>query len=116
LNVVIHGNGKDMAAGYGFVVLGEGRGYQILKNGKVIASRPLEGIGRQFSLHHPWFSIAAIAAGKHLSFYFDRRLVLECDDDEPLTKGKAGVWTRNNKISLARATVSFSDELSEPAK
>jgi hypothetical protein len=41
---------------------------------------------------------------------FERRLACECTDDQPLTQGKYGIWTRRNKISVARATLSDGDE------
>ncbi len=109
LNVVIYGNGKNLNEGYLFTVLSEGHGCQLSKNGKVLATAPAMGLEASgHTLHHSWFSVAAVVSGKKIQFYFDRRLALEYEDAEPLSEGRVGIWTRQNKISVGRATVSFS--------
>jgi hypothetical protein len=117
LNLVIFGNGKDLSEGYLFTVLEAGRGCQVSRGAKVLGKTTAAGLPQGHALHHPWFSVAAVVAGKKISFYFDRRLAIECVDDEPLASGKVGLWTRNNRISVARATLSLSGEpAAQPAK
>jgi len=105
LNVVLHGNGKDLSAGYLFVVSARGNGCRILRGSKELAAAKEPGLPRGHTLHHPWFSVTALAADGKLGLYLDFKLVLEAQDTEPLTQGQAGIWTRNNKISVARATL-----------
>jgi O-antigen ligase len=110
LNLVLYGNGRDLSEGYLFTVLSAGRGCQISKNGKVLASAPAPGPAASgHSLHHTWFSVIGIVSGKKIQMYFDRRLACECTDEQPLSQGKFGIWTRKNKISVARATLSDGD-------
>ncbi len=110
LNLVIHGNGKDLSEGYLFTVLSAGRGCVVSRNGKVLATAPNAGLEASgHTLHHSWFSVAASVSHGKIRFYFDRRLAIECTDDQPLSAGKLGIWTRQNKISIARATISYGE-------
>ncbi|MBE7464717.1 MAG: hypothetical protein HS116_14675 [Planctomycetes bacterium] len=107
LDLVLFGNGKDLSQGYQFTVLSESDGCRVTKNGKTLGEARGIGLPAGHALHHSWFSVAAHCSGRKLRFYFDRRLVLEIDDPDPLTRGQLGVWTQKNKISLARCTLSL---------
>src|SRR5207302_1584825 len=106
---VIYGNGRDLSQGYLFTCAQAGRGCKLYKNGKELAHNDAPGCNSGHSLHHSWPSVKAIVNGSKLSYYFDRQLVLEYDDPDPIREGKVGIWTQNNKISIARATISFSE-------
>ncbi|MCW8132672.1 MAG: hypothetical protein KIS92_20160 [Planctomycetota bacterium] len=107
LNLCVFGNGRDLSKGYLFVVGAEGQGCRILKDGKELASAPDAGLPSGHALHHPWFSVTAVAVNGKLQLWFDRRLACEATDPEPLTQGQIGIWTQRNKISVGRATLSL---------
>jgi hypothetical protein len=109
LNLVVHGNGRDLSEGYLFTVKGDFDGCTISRNGKVVAHTPGVGLPLGLALHHTWFTVGAEIIDGNVRMYFDRRLVAEFKDDAPITEGKAGIWTRRNKISVARATLSLSN-------
>jgi hypothetical protein len=80
----------------------------------VLAKSALCHMGPPESLHHTWYGVAIHVVGKKIRCYLDRRLVLEAEDEQPLEKGQLGIWTRNNRISIARATLSLSEVEQEP--
>ena len=88
-------------------MLNAAAGCKLKRGNQVLATAPGLGLPAGHALHHTWFSVAAVVTGTKLRMYFDRRLVLEATDAAPLAKGKFGIWTRQNKISVARATLSL---------
>jgi hypothetical protein len=107
LNLVVFGDGQDLSKGYQFIALNSSAGCQIKRGSQLLASTTEIGVPSRHAAHHTWFSVAAVVTGSKLRMYFDRRLILEVDNPDPLTSGKFGIWTRQNKISVARATLSL---------
>lgn len=107
LNLCLYGNGRDLSEGYLFTVGPPREGCRILRNGRELARAPGIGLPEGHALHHAWFSVRATAADGKLKFWFDRRLVLETSDPQPLTQGRVALWTERNKISVGRATLAI---------
>lgn len=107
LNLCLYGNGKDLSEGYLFTVGSPREGCRILRNGRELARVPGIGLPEGHALHHAWFSVRATAVDGRLKFWFDRRLVLEATDPQPLTQGRVALWTERNKISVGRATLAI---------
>lgn len=103
LNATLCGDGEDPKSGYAFIVAGNGRGAQILKQGKVLAE------DKEFRLftvaHNRWANVRVEKRGRTLRLLVEGRPVLSCDDPDPLPGGYVAVWTRNNGIMLPRITL-----------
>ena len=81
---------------------------RITKGSKVLAEK-FERIPTESNIHRRWFYLKVKRKGKHLEFYIDNQLVLECDDPEPLDGGRVAVWTYNNGIMVSRVRISNED-------
>lgn len=46
-----------------------------------------------------WHTIRVVTVGREIRGYFDGRLVAEAEDDEFLTPGRMGVWTKADAVS-----------------
>jgi len=110
VNLFLAGNGKDTQAGISIRVGASGREGCSLWQGAEMVARTAE-IGLPAggnALHHRWFELLAVVEGRRVRFYLEGRLALDQSLANDLAPGHVGVWTVNNSIRLARATLSLS--------
>jgi len=107
LNLVLSGNGKDLAQGFTITLGPSGeQGVQLLKEGRLLTSRPAFGLPFGHALHHRWFELRAVVERNRIRFFYEGQLAFEHALDEPPGDGYVGFWTRENTVRIARATVS----------
>jgi hypothetical protein len=107
LNLVLGGNGKDLAQGFTITLGPSGQqGAQLLKDGRTLASAPDFGLPYGHALHHRWFELLAVVEKDRIRFYYEGKLAFEHALNEAPSDGYVGFWTRQNTVRIARATVS----------
>lgn len=118
LNIIIHGDGANVAGGYNFMIGADGNTEsRIMKGEKALASSseteallPIvedkwPGWGTGF--HTRWWSVRARKAGSKLQLYLDEKLAVEVEDPEPLTAGRVAIWGYRNGLSISRVKVYY---------
>ena len=112
LNLVVGGNGKDLADGYCLRVRGAGeQGCEIWQGGKLLASARDTGMPlARAAAHHFWSEIRAIVEPGRVRMFFEGHPVLEHKTSSPVARGYVGLWTENNAVSVARVTLSVSEK------
>jgi hypothetical protein len=105
LNATVCADGRDLTSGYSFLLGGKNNsGTYIARQNRIVAECPIR-IPRQL-IHRRWFNIQVQKRGNHLTYWIDRRKVLEYVDPEPLTGPYLALWTRNNGFMVTRVRVS----------
>jgi len=118
-NLTICGDGVHFDRGYTLIVAGENnRWTRLYRNGKQVA----ETVEERFrlpgdrvrqpdkpELHQRWFHLKLEKIGNKIAFYNDGKQAFEFTDPEPLTGGRAGVWTVRNGMMMARARIAASE-------
>ena len=95
----------DEAAGYTFVVAGQGRPGAILKkNGHLVAEAP-GFVVPQASIHNDWVDFSVEKSGDLLGLYCFGQPVLEYRDPAPLAGGYVTIGTYHNAILIPRVTI-----------
>lgn len=120
--VTICGDGHDPRSGYAGIFAapfkatdGSGATRQILllRNGKVVASRPIPAqlTPNQGSNHRSWFDLVIRKSGDTVEFTVKingQLLAVSYTDPNPIDGGVPAIWTSDNGMTLARARINFS--------
>lgn len=72
------------------------------------------GIPHGHPVHHVWFKIRAIVGPHVVRLFFEDREVISHRPATPVPTGHVGLWTENNAVFVARATVSMVAEFPQP--
>ena len=110
LNFVIGGNGKDLTQGLQIRTdSGAGKGITLIRDGEVIARNRDVGIptGMQLALHHIWVKCDVVVTPDRLQLFIQDEKALDVELEEPVPAGRFGLWTVNNTVQLAKATLSY---------
>lgn len=106
MNIVICGDGKNLASGYGFLYGGWGNTRSaITRNGEIVASSESVIPSKSGDIHRRWFYLKAVKRGGQLQFYVDNVLLLEYTDPAPLPDGQVALWTWKNGLIVARTRI-----------
>ena len=84
-----------------------GRGIELWHAGQLVASNRELGLGRGHTLHHSWFEIAAVVQKDRIRVYFEGRLAIDHQLQEPIGSGQVGLWTEKNSIRVGRIQLSW---------
>jgi hypothetical protein len=106
-NLVVAGDGRELDSGYCFRIGSAEEGCELRKGGRLLARAPASAMVQTHVLHVRWFQVGAIVEPRRLRFFFEDQLVIDYVPDEPVPVGQVGIWTQNNAISVARATLSI---------
>lgn len=108
-NATLCADGRHLNSGYSFVFGGdENRVTRIYRKGKVLAETRSVRIQTK-GLHRRWYHVTARKRGKRLELRIDDRVVLQCEDPEPLSGGQMAIWTFQNGIMVARVRVAATE-------
>lgn len=111
LNLVLGGNGRDFDGAYVFRVMRAGkRGCELWRDGCLLASIPRIGLPYGHPLHHVWFNVRAVVEPQCIRLFFEEREVICHRPADPVSPGHVGLWTENNAVLVARATISMASE------
>ena len=108
LNLIVAGNGKVLVGGYTFRVMSAGQGCELWKGDVMLERVPGVGLPTGHAVHHVWFEVRAVVEPGRIRFFFEGRQVIDYTPEEPVSRGHVGIWTQNNGINVARATLSIS--------
>ena len=112
----ICGDGQDPHSGYcGIFGAADETGTpyhraQLLRNGVVVVSLPIDPPTDWNDNHHNWFDIRLEKHGARITFTVvinHQTTTVPYTDAHPLSSGRMAIWTSNNGISLARACLDF---------
>ncbi len=110
LNLVLAGNGRDLAEGYTVRVGPAGaQGCELWQGATKLAANSAIGLPSGHALHHRWFWLKAVVEKDRLRFYYEDQFALDVKLTAPPPKGWLGFWTQNNAVCIARATISASE-------
>lgn len=111
LNLVLGGNGRDFSGAYTFRVMRAGkRGCELWRDGRQLASVPRIGLPYGHPVHHVWFKVRAIVEPQCLRLFFEDREAICHRPADPVSPGRVGLWTEDNAVLVARATISMASE------
>jgi hypothetical protein len=107
LNCVICGDGQSITTGYSFQVGAEpdGSTARLIRNGEIVATH--KEFGFASAIHNRWINIRAEKHGATVGLWVEGQPVLSWTDPHPLTRGHAGIWTRDNGIMVPRVTLYY---------
>jgi hypothetical protein len=114
LNLVLGGNGRDLAEGLTVRIMDRDGGVQLWRGDQRLATAKGVGLPDGHSLHHIWWEIKAIVDPGRVRVFFDGRLAIYHELEAPLAPGQVGIWTRRNAVSVGRVTLSTSPPASPP--
>jgi len=115
INTTICGDGKSLRSGYSFILGGWNNSKSaILRNGEVVAETTdvvlPDPNARDLTAHRAWSRIRIEKFGNHISMYYEKKLVLEYTDPDPLPGGRIGLWSFHNEPVAGRVRLWYSDE------
>ena len=116
INATICGDGRSLSSGYSFIFAGwNNTKAAILRNGEVVAETTdvilPDPNARDLSSHRGWSRMRIEKFGDHIGWYYDKKLLLEYTDPNPLPEGRIGVWSFHNEPIAGRVRIWYSDEL-----
>ena len=130
LKLTICGDGIDPNSGYvGWYRKGSGNTFasetrevyymQILKNGEVVAEKPIPQWITNGWHHRSWYNLSLTKEGNKITLMcksnpsigymgvVEQEVDLSYEDPEPLLGGSSAIWVDNTGFSIAKAEVSF---------
>ncbi len=108
MNLVFGGDGASLDRGWQVRGMdARGRGIELWHAGQLVASNRELGLGRGHTLHHSWFEIAAVVQKDRIRVYFEGRLAIDHQLQEPIGSGQVGLWTEKNSIRVGRIQLSW---------
>ncbi len=110
LNLVFGGNGRDPCSGFSVHVSREGTGGCELFYGKkrLLQKRNIGLPTGPWALHHYWFELKVVVEHKRVRFCFNSHPAFDAKLPANVQTGYVGLWTSNNALRIARATLSLS--------
>lgn len=115
IGMTIFGDGKSLYSGYTMLLAGDNNSWtRLYRNGETVAStsekafllpadyrsnRTLEQI------HRRWVHVQMVKRGNVIECYYQDRLALRFEDDDPISEGRIALWTVNNGFVISRARI-----------
>ena len=113
LNVTVAGDGRDLASGYSCIFGGwNNTSTRLLRGTHTVAEtdKTLLPMPYHPQAHHRWFRLTVEKTGDTIRYYLDRKLLLQYKDATPLDGHRIALWTCNNGMMIARATIYYEKE------
>ncbi len=115
INATICGDGQSLSSGYSFIFAGwHNTKAAILRNGEVVAETAdvilSDPNARDLSSHRGWLRMRIEKFGNHIGWYYEKKLLLEYTDPNPLPEGRIGLWSFHNEPIAGRVRIWYSDE------
>jgi hypothetical protein len=86
----------------------------LARNGQIVGENSdvvfVNPTNTNMTFHRHWFALRLEKRGGHITYTVDNRLVAEYDDPNPLPGGHIAFWTRDNRLLIARARISYAGE------
>ncbi|MBT3375770.1 MAG: hypothetical protein HN406_09250, partial [Lentisphaerae bacterium] len=118
MNITICADGRDLSSGYTFVFAGWGnRWSRLLRAGDIVAETNAHllpdnrDVFPYAKLHAPWYGLRVCKRKNRVECLVGDERILTYDDPEPLSGDRVAIWTWDNSLLLARATVTADDVL-----
>jgi hypothetical protein len=115
IGMTIFGDGKSLYSGYTMILAGDNNSWtRLYRNGENVAStseqafllpadyrnnRTLEQI------HRRWVHVQMVKRGNVIECYYQDRLALQFEDNNPISEGRIALWTVNNGFVISRARI-----------
>lgn len=115
VNATICGDGMSLSRGYSFILGGwNNTKTAILRNGEVVAQTSEvilpDPNARDLSAHRGWSRVRVEKFGNRIRMYYEKELVLEYTDPDPLPEGRVGLWSFHNEPVAGRVRLWFAEE------
>ncbi len=106
-NAVICGDGRSATSGYSAAIAADENavGARLTRNGAVVATNPAFRLVSR--AHRRWFNVRLEQRGGTVSVCVEVQRTLSWTDAQPLRRGYAGIWTRDNGIMVPRVTLYY---------
>ncbi len=112
LNLVLAGNGRDLAGAFTIRVgAADAQGCVLQQGERQLAHNRAVGLPQGgHAMHHRWFELLVVVERQRIRFSFDGRRAFDARLAEPVPPGRVGFWTENNAVRVARAALSLAPE------
>lgn len=115
INTTICGDGRVLRSGYSFILGGwSNTRTAILRNGEVVAETDEvllpDPNARNLSAHRGWSRVRMEKLGNRIRVYYEKQLVLEYTDPDPLPGGRVALWSFHNELVAGRVRLWYARE------
>lgn len=115
IGMTVFGDGKNLYSGYTLVLAGDDNSWtRLYRNGENVASTSEQSflLPADYSdqraleqIHRRWIHVQMVKRGNVIECYYQDRLALRFEDDNPISEGRIAMWTVNNGFVISRARI-----------
>ena len=115
INTTICGDGRSPSSGYSFILGGwNNTKSALLRNGEIVAEKSdlilPDPNAQDLTAHRGWSRIRMEKSGNQIRVFYEKQLVLEYTDPNPLPDGRIGLWSFHNEPVAGRVRIWYANE------